>query len=150
MQWLSSPTRTEADHAHAKRRLLEIGVPSIKNLPCMHWWKGCLWWALCLSTLPLHLFWNSTIFATIGAIQFDYLAIDEGFFSGAEYLVFNTTNGYVDTFGDAADPAVFSRGYQDGRCTRLSPAKCLDAYMATFLTSCRNLIAVTTPKEGPE
>ncbi|KAK5070697.1 hypothetical protein LTR70_010474 [Exophiala xenobiotica] len=148
MQCLSSPTRTETDRAHAKRQPLEIGVPSIKNLRHMHWRKGCLWWALCLSTLPLHLFWNSTILSTIGSMHFDYLVVDESFFSGAEYLVPNITNGFTPTNGDIADPAIYLQGHLDGNYTRLSPTECLDAYMTTFITSYRNLIAVTTPTKG--
>lgn len=148
MQCLSSPTRSEADRAHAKRVPLEIGVPSVKNLRHMHWWKGCLWWALCLSTLPLHLLWNSTIFSTIGAMQFDYLVVDESFFSGADYPIPNTTNDYTTMDTDITDPGTFLSGYNGQNYTRLSPTECLGAYMATYITSYRNLIVVTTPTEG--
>lgn len=55
MQCLSSPTRGEVDAAHNKRKSLDIGLPSFKNLFHVKAWKGVLWLALCLSTLPLHL-----------------------------------------------------------------------------------------------
>ena len=55
MQCLSSPTRSEVDRAHEKKISLDIGLASIKNLFYVDWKKGVLWWALTLSTLPLHL-----------------------------------------------------------------------------------------------
>lgn len=55
MQCLSSPTRSETDAAHAKRRPLDIGIVSFKNLFYMSSWKGLLWWGLALSSSPLHL-----------------------------------------------------------------------------------------------
>ena len=54
-QCLSSPTRREIDTAHAKRKALDIGLPSAFNLRFMSWTKICLWFFLMLSTLPLHL-----------------------------------------------------------------------------------------------
>lgn len=55
MQCLSSPTRSDVDRAHAKRISLEIGVASVKNLFRLNWKRGLLWWALALSSVPLHL-----------------------------------------------------------------------------------------------
>ena len=55
MQCLCSPTRSEVDAAHAKRKSLDIGLQSWKNLFHMRYWKGILWGLLCFSTLPLHL-----------------------------------------------------------------------------------------------
>ncbi len=55
IQCLSSPTRSEIDRAHKKKISLDIGLASIKNIFYVDWKKGVLWWALTLSTLPLHL-----------------------------------------------------------------------------------------------
>lgn len=55
MQCLSSPTRSEIDAAHAKRKSMDIGLASFKNLFHMKKYKSVLWLGLCLSTLPLHL-----------------------------------------------------------------------------------------------
>lgn len=54
-QCLSSPTRDEIDKAHARRKALDIGLPSAYNLRFMSWTKIVLWSFLMLSTLPLHL-----------------------------------------------------------------------------------------------
>jgi len=55
VQCISSPTRQELDKAHARRRPLDIGIPSAWNLRYMSWSKIILWFFLMLSTLPLHL-----------------------------------------------------------------------------------------------
>ena len=54
MQCLTSPTRREVDEAHAKKRLLRIGVPSIRNLKVISRGRVFLWLSLGLSALPLH------------------------------------------------------------------------------------------------
>ena len=54
MQCLTSPTRQEVDEAHAKKRLLRIGVPSIRNLKVISRVRVFLWLSLGLSALPLH------------------------------------------------------------------------------------------------
>jgi hypothetical protein len=55
MQLLSSPNRSEIDHAHAKRKWLDIGIPSIRNLGSLRKKKVVLWWILGISSIPLHL-----------------------------------------------------------------------------------------------
>jgi len=52
MQCLSSPTRKEADTAHAAGSFVDIGIPSLRNL---HGWaKKSLFAVLIISTIPLH------------------------------------------------------------------------------------------------
>ncbi len=54
MQCLTSPTREEVDIAHAEKRLLQIGVPSMRNLKAMGRDRVFLWLGLGLSAMPLH------------------------------------------------------------------------------------------------
>lgn len=150
MQCLSSPSRSETDRAHSLRKPLDVGVPSLKNLFYMHRWKACLWWGLCLSTLPLHLFWNSTVFSTIGANEFNYLVVEESFLSGTEYLapvVLNYTGSEVSKT-DVIDPAIYLDGYKQGKYRRMEVEQCIDTYLALFVTSYRKFIAVATPQAG--
>lgn len=55
MQCLSAPTRGEVDKAHAARRWLDIGVPSVRNLRHISRQRLVLWILLAISSLPLHL-----------------------------------------------------------------------------------------------
>ena len=67
MQCLSAPTRTEIDQAHAKGVWLDVGIPSLRNLWNKATHRRWIWWALILSTIPLHLLWNSAVFITLAS-----------------------------------------------------------------------------------
>lgn len=64
MQVLNSPTREEVDRAHAKNRWLEIGVPSIGNIFHVSMFKTIAWVLFNLSSVPIHLLFNSAVFQT--------------------------------------------------------------------------------------
>jgi hypothetical protein len=55
MQCLSAPTREEVDKAHANKRWLDIGIPSIRNVRHLGKQRIALWVVLALTSLPLHL-----------------------------------------------------------------------------------------------
>jgi hypothetical protein len=55
MQCLSAPTREEVDKAHANKRWLDIGIPSIRNVKHLGKQRIALWVVLALTSLPLHL-----------------------------------------------------------------------------------------------
>lgn len=62
MQIVSSPTRKEIDHAHRSLHSLEIGVSSFKNLGALSWFKILAWAGLFLTSVPIHLLFNSAIY----------------------------------------------------------------------------------------
>ncbi|KAF4466342.1 hypothetical protein FALBO_6791 [Fusarium albosuccineum] len=64
MQVLSSPTGTEVDRAHEANHALKIGVPSLRNLFWTSKVKFVCWILFFVSSFPLHLFFNSAVFAT--------------------------------------------------------------------------------------
>ena len=58
-QCLAAPTRSEIDTAHARKRWMDIGVPSIRNLFRIKPERVCLWIAIGLTSIPLHLLYVS-------------------------------------------------------------------------------------------
>jgi hypothetical protein len=54
MQLLAAPTREEVDEAHSKKRWLDIGVPSWRNLKSISRTRRLMWFTLGLSSVPLH------------------------------------------------------------------------------------------------
>ncbi|KAI0848973.1 hypothetical protein F5Y00DRAFT_269901 [Daldinia vernicosa] len=64
MQIVSSPSRDEIDKAHMFLFSLDIGIPSNKNIQFISRFKKTCWVVLLLSSLPIHLFFNGTIFET--------------------------------------------------------------------------------------
>jgi hypothetical protein len=59
MQCASAPTRAAINKRHAVGKYLDVGVPSVRNLAAIPPSKKLLWWALALSSVPLHLMYNS-------------------------------------------------------------------------------------------
>ncbi|KAI0875522.1 hypothetical protein GGS24DRAFT_515444 [Hypoxylon argillaceum] len=62
MQVLNAPTREEVDNAHFKSSWLGIGVPSVRNAFRVSPFKTRCWIALLLSSIPIHLLFNSAVF----------------------------------------------------------------------------------------
>ncbi|CAN9355353.1 unnamed protein product [Alternaria alternata] len=60
-QVLSSPSRAEVDVSHARGRSLDVGVLSWRNALGLSPFKTVAWVALLVTSLPLHLLFNSAI-----------------------------------------------------------------------------------------
>ncbi|KAJ7793055.1 hypothetical protein B0H14DRAFT_3159826 [Mycena olivaceomarginata] len=69
MQLLVSPTRHEVDIAHARGAALDIGVPSVTNLPHIDRKRVVGWSALAVTATLLNFFWNSTIFTSVPVVS---------------------------------------------------------------------------------
>lgn len=55
MQVLVAPTRLEINRAHYRKRWLDVGLQSVRNLFHIIKTRAALWWMLALSSIPLHL-----------------------------------------------------------------------------------------------
>ncbi|KAF6815159.1 hypothetical protein CMUS01_12487 [Colletotrichum musicola] len=62
MQVLNSPSRKEVDAVHAKGDWLDIGIPSWRNAFRLSWFKAIAWLTIFLTSLPIHLVFNSSMF----------------------------------------------------------------------------------------
>jgi len=88
MQVLNAPSRAEVDKAHARRSFLHIGVASWRNAFGTFGWKTAAWLVLALSSVPIHLVFNSAILVTDRRGSDYYLAIvADGFVHGEPYFV---------------------------------------------------------------
>ncbi|KAL1629800.1 hypothetical protein SLS56_005196 [Neofusicoccum ribis] len=156
-QCLSAPTRREVDLAHLKGIWLEIGQPSLRNLRFVPRWKLLMWILLALSSLPLHLFYNSTFYSSLAHNDYDYYFASGKFFEGA---AFNTSefpspgteryNNY-NCYGEGNYTSCFPATYQTDpnsmqedalRFDRLENEDCIRAYAQDFLAARRNLVLV--------
>ncbi|CAG8243188.1 unnamed protein product [Penicillium olsonii] len=79
-QLLVAPTRKDIEQAHAKRRTLDIGIQSFRNLRAVDTPRRLLWVLLMISSGLLHLIWNTVVFAAspkvsynVGVVTSDYL-----------------------------------------------------------------------------
>ncbi len=85
MQCLSAPTRQDIDKAHAQNKWLDIGVPSVRNLRIMTRKRIILWSLLAITSLPLHLMYNSAVFNTLSTYNYNIFVVSKEFLSGAPY-----------------------------------------------------------------
>ncbi|KAI0388611.1 hypothetical protein F5Y17DRAFT_452151 [Xylariaceae sp. FL0594] len=86
MQILNAPSREEVDEAHAKGSWLDIGVASPRNGLRVSRFKLACWTTLLLSSVPIHLVFNSAVFETDNRESDFHLTIAaEDFVSGGPY-----------------------------------------------------------------
>lgn len=83
MQVLNAPSRKELDKAHEKGSWLDICVPSPRNAFRVSRFKTIMWLLFFLSSIPIHLLFNSSIFsADDRGSQFSYFVFDESVLTG--------------------------------------------------------------------
>ncbi len=140
MQILSAPTRKEIDEAHAKTKWLDIGVPSVRNLRAVATRKVVMWWLLGLSSVPLHLMYNSVFFSTIATNEYNVVFAYERFIEGGPQGLYNKTR-----FTHIEDIQAQAKTWD-----RLEPDVCINSYATEFLNTRRNLVAVISPKTNPD
>ncbi|KAI1733597.1 hypothetical protein F4680DRAFT_463028 [Xylaria scruposa] len=87
MQVLNSPSREEIDRAHAAGSWLDVGVSSIRNTFRLSKFKSLCWTVLVLSSIPIHLLFNSAVFRTdYRGADFHLTIATENFTKGATYF----------------------------------------------------------------
>lgn len=138
MQILCAPTRKEIDRAHGKKKWLDIGVPSVRNLSNIARKKAVMWWLLGLSSVPLHLMYNSVFFSTIATNEYDIVFATEAFVQGGPGGSYNETK-----YRDLEKTQALAKTWE-----RLENADCIDAYATEFLNTRRNLVAVVVDKDS--
>ncbi|PUU75534.1 hypothetical protein B9Z19DRAFT_1067337 [Tuber borchii] len=164
-QCLVAPTRSEIDAAHAKRRWMAIGVPSLRNLLKIKIERTLLWVAIGCSSIPLHLVYNSAVYTSLAANDFLVTVVTNNHFERGAYT--NTTIVPIYNFKSLShsttDPKEYGEiGYQtdspaiqqfgrmiEGNNTNtesykdLTLPECTKAYNADFLSNHRNLFLIT-------
>ncbi|KAI7546111.1 hypothetical protein KC331_g5819 [Hortaea werneckii] len=98
MQCLSSPTRSEIDRAHTRGDWLDVGVISMRNLWRIDWRRTVLWWLLGLSSVPIHLLYNSAIFKTLVANEYVLVVASKDFLQGGDFAPFYSSPKLEDFY----------------------------------------------------
>ena len=147
MQCLVSPTRMEVNAAHSKGIWLDIGVPSIKNLRYINWKRIALWWILAISSVPLHLLWNSVTFVTLQQNDYAVLLVSPDFLEGNGPNCTNISNLRSETELAGYHPDVVCNMYKAAKAsnlTRLENRECIQQYGLNMLSQWSNLFVVSS------
>ena len=153
MQCLSSPTRGEIDKAHAQGIWLDIGVPSVRNLRRLSPIRVALWWLLAISSIPLHLLYNSAVFSSLCTRQYNVFLVSNDFLLGSPFdmtRLFDINTGAAAT-DDSLPEALLDtlettlQNYQKNLTALavLENNACIQAYTAPVISSESDLLIVT-------
>ncbi|KAJ5914828.1 hypothetical protein N7504_003711 [Penicillium tannophilum] len=110
MQTLVAPTRDEVDLCHAKRRWLDIGGSSFRNLFAIPFDRLGLWLVLILTATPFHLLYNSVIFESLSYNDYWTFVGPSDF--DAQHIRNLTTPGLEKCFGTQGS-GIFFGGLND-------------------------------------
>ena len=143
MQRLCAPTREEVDLAHVDKFWLDIGIVSIRNLTRISKRRLVVWLLLATSSVPLHLLYNSAIFAQTAVSSYNVYVASEDFLTGAS---FSTTESISFPISDP-NPEIYWLRNHSHQLDRLESDACIDAYASTLPTTRSDVIVVAFPKE---
>lgn len=155
MQVVSAPSRAELDVAHGQRHWLHIGVPSMRNLRRIAGGRSLLWILLMLSSLPLHLLFNSVVFTNLQANGYYVVPTMEDWLYGAPY---NTSGflGYERGWEtrevapverlriDLNDTIELGDGSMAPRYTNISTEECFNTYNTQYTSQVGNVYLIQT------
>ncbi|KAI1861845.1 hypothetical protein JX265_009348 [Neoarthrinium moseri] len=137
-QLLVAPTRAEVTQAHERGDWLEIGAPSFRNLlgRRINGKRKLIWSALMLSSIPLHLFWNSVLFSTIPVTDYEIALVSRDF--RTDLQPWNETwitrgqhrSTYDQAVGEAGNTQLLRRMLLGNRFEHLSKQECIERYIS--------------------
>jgi hypothetical protein len=103
MQILSAPTRRECDRAHANNDWVDIGIISLRNLTRIGWKRSAAWILLALSSVPIHLLYNTAVFKTLSANSYTMVLTDDSFQTANDSAKIVFTNSSVVLITEPAE-----------------------------------------------
>ncbi|KAF7521935.1 hypothetical protein G7054_g12302 [Neopestalotiopsis clavispora] len=139
MQIQAAPTRRDVDEAHARNTWLDIGVSSLRNLGYISRWRRFTWTLLALSSIPLHLLYNSAVFQSLASNDYTIAVVQDSFLNATSFDLVAAErnrkgdNGWDD--GRVNPPQNYSRIIQEmqkeatlGAYDELNVTECFDFY----------------------
>ena len=152
MQCLSSPTRSEIDKAHGQGVWLDIGVPSARNLRRLSTIRIVLWWLLAISSIPLHLLYNSAVFSSLCTRQYSVFLVSSEFPDGAPFnltLLLNTHEYNSSSTNISQYYENIAQNFQKNQTSlaRLENKACVEIYTAPIISANSDLLLVSNYSE---
>ncbi|KAI0183494.1 hypothetical protein EV127DRAFT_352591 [Xylaria flabelliformis] len=110
IQLQASPTRADIDKMHKRNKWLDIGAPSLRNLRYIGRWRLASCIVLALSSLPIHLIFNSAVFQSLASNDYTVAVVKDSFTSGADW---NLSTAERNRQGDPGWDTSFWALYRD-------------------------------------
>ncbi|KAI0848731.1 hypothetical protein F5Y00DRAFT_253217 [Daldinia vernicosa] len=121
MQLQAAPTRADInrvhhaashkkDKTHQEEQWLDIGVPSLRNLQHINKWRRLGWYLLALTSLPIHLMYNSAVFQSLASNDYTIAVVKNSFANGSTW---DLTTAEINRAGDY--------GWEDTEDAKVNP-----------------------------
>ncbi|RYP32041.1 hypothetical protein DL767_005395 [Monosporascus sp. MG133] len=85
MQLQAAPTRANVERARNDGKWLDIGVPSLRNLRYISFWRRLSWALLAFSSVPFHLIYNSAVFQSLSSNDYRIAVVKDSFEIGGSW-----------------------------------------------------------------
>ncbi|TQN66010.1 hypothetical protein CSHISOI_09399 [Colletotrichum shisoi] len=85
MQLQAAPTRKSIDTAHKAGKWLDIGIPSLRNLRYIGNWRRASWALLAISSIPVHLIYNSAVFKSLSSHNYTVAVVKDSFLDNSSW-----------------------------------------------------------------
>jgi hypothetical protein len=158
----TAPSREEVDLAHRKRKWLSIGLLSPRNLGSVSVQKVLACTLLALTSLPVHLFYNSVIFPSLSGNDYFWAVVTEDFLSGAPFNLSDSNYSWepaesvlssIDMVGLTPTPSQWTQWYQTiqrnaSQYERLDNENCIKAYSQKLIPNRRHVVLVSSTKNA--
>ncbi|KAF5491521.1 hypothetical protein CGCS363_v011189 [Colletotrichum siamense] len=159
MQVLNAPSRREVDAVHARGKWLDIGIPSWRNAFYLSRFKLAAWISLCLTSIPIHMLFNSSVFQMTSRFgDFGLYVASESFLKGEPYI-FPGASLYINNglqFEDlkterssAVRSNISTTAAKVSKWERLSAIQCQNIYRPNLCTGLKDYHNVVLIVDGP-
>ncbi|CAI7618579.1 unnamed protein product [Penicillium viridicatum] len=146
MQCLSSPSRAVVDRAHGQRKWLHNGAPNLKNFFFLEWRRRVLWILLLVTSLPIHLIYNSAVYSALGIDAYNIVLASANFdFSNPP----QQDAAYENCFEQNVASNMSSFYAAMPKFENLTTQKCLDTYAVNYIAGRGTLVLVTSDQAIP-
>ncbi|PVH98173.1 hypothetical protein DM02DRAFT_596380 [Periconia macrospinosa] len=158
MQCLSAPTRGDVDAAHGRGKWLDIGVLSLRNLRSINRKRVMIWALLGLSSLPLHLLYNSAVYMSIASFEYYAAAVGQSFIDNPNCD--GCTDVYDSTHWNSTSRSLYPNATnekvrdlrqkaREGRLKRLENLDCINTYAKMIQSTFGSVLLVVQDKDVP-
>ncbi|VUC38177.1 unnamed protein product [Clonostachys rosea] len=133
MQTLSAPTREDIDRAHKRGSWMDIGIPSLRNIRFVRKRRLFVCLSLALTSIPLHLVYNSTFFVSSNNHLYRVWFADESFAKGAPFNETAIRDYYIPPDIVGASTKRLQQRLIAGEFEKLSNDECINSYAKPLL-----------------
>lgn len=117
---------------------MDIGVPSVRNIKRIAWPRKLLWCLLFLSSVPVHLMYNSVIISSTSTTHWMAVAVTSNFLTAAPFHE-DEGIGYDDSMAPRLGSLRNSTSL-----VRLENDKCIAAYDKTIISAWSDVLLIST------